>query len=242
MTDTLGYIKRYLAGLYFDLFLKVYRKEGMEFHIPKEQTSREFRSRFALDTYETEEEYLFVDKYLPRDAVLLELGGCIGVMSCFSNRRLDRPEKHLVIEPNPNLLPWLEKNRDRNRCEFAIDHRVISKSETVEFYINSRIVEGSMVNDLGTPITVEATTFQELEREYGMKFDSVIMDIEGGELQLLRDHREYFRQLDNVFIEIHPFPEVLTDEEARECVEILSEIGFRKRDASSDGWYQVWTK
>jgi hypothetical protein len=104
---------KYAAGGYFDLWCKRYRTEGLSFEIPREQTTRAMRGRFAFDTYELPEREL-IRKYLPSNARVLELGGGIGVVSCLTNSLLRDKHAHVVVEANPLLIPFLESNRDLN--------------------------------------------------------------------------------------------------------------------------------
>ena len=90
---------KYVAGCYFDIRGGMYLTDGLTFEVPREHTTRQMRGRFAVDTYERPERTL-VSKYLPPRATVLELGGCIGVVSCTVNRMLDRPDKHVVVEAN----------------------------------------------------------------------------------------------------------------------------------------------
>jgi hypothetical protein len=58
----------------------------------------------------------FLDPGLP----VVELGGCIGVVACVTNRKLRSPRQHVVVEANPAMIPFLKTNRDRNRSQFSI--------------------------------------------------------------------------------------------------------------------------
>ena len=44
-------------------------------------------------------------RYLQPDWGVIELGGCIGVVSCITNKLLKNPENHLVLEVNPLFCP-----------------------------------------------------------------------------------------------------------------------------------------
>ena len=231
-----------LAGLYFDLFIREYESHGCKFKVPYELTNRRMRGRFALNKYETREEIKYVRKYVGRDAQVLELGACIGVMSCATNRQLENPNRHVVVEANPNLIQFLISNRETNKCLFKIENCIVSDKKLIEFYIHPLIVGGSSQRTTDTKIYVVGKTVSDLEEYYGLKFDSLVIDIEGGELDFLRTNGLFLNQLKTVLVEIHHFNGILSQEEAKECEQILQQKDFEKVDETAKGYYQVWTK
>ncbi|WP_298542618.1 FkbM family methyltransferase [uncultured Aquimarina sp.] len=228
-----------LAGFYFTYFIKEYKSNGVSIKIPFSLTNFKFRGRFVFDTYEKEEaEYL--SKYLSPDATVIELGGCLGFVSCLTNKILNDKTKHLVLEANPNLIPWIEKNKAENSCFFSVENVVITKEKEIPFYIHDLIVGGSLKRKTGNQVSISGATFDSLQKKYDLIFDTLIMDIEGGELELFRNQKEEIAKFKMIFFEVHPFAGILTNEEAQECEDILSQLDFRiiKRD----GHFQVWEK
>ncbi|WP_299213011.1 FkbM family methyltransferase [uncultured Aquimarina sp.] len=231
--------KLILAGFYFTYFIKEYKSHGVSISIPFSLTSFKFRGRFVFNTYETEEaEYL--SKYLSPDATVIELGGCLGFVSCLTNKILNDKARHLVLEANPNLIPWIQKNKEENGCFFSIENVVITKEKEIPFYIHDLIVGGSLKRKTGNQVNIPGTTFDSLQKKYALTFDTLIMDIEGGELELFRNHKEEIAKFKMIFFEVHPFAGILTNEEAQECEGILSQLDFRL--IKRDGHFQVWEK
>jgi hypothetical protein len=76
----LNTVGKMAAGLYFDVFLRRYHTEGMAFEIPRDHTNLAIRGKFTADSYELPERVL-AKRYLSPMATVLELGGCIGVVS-----------------------------------------------------------------------------------------------------------------------------------------------------------------
>jgi len=229
----------YLAGIYFTLFKKVFAKNGITIHVPFQLTDVPFRGRFMQNKYEKEEATHLSQYISPNDSVL-ELGSCLGYVSCLTNKLLQNKEQHVVVEANPNLIPWIEKNREENNCLFKIEHCIISLEKKNEFYIHELIVGGSTKRKTAHKIAVEGTTFSALEKKYAMGFNTLIMDIEGGELDLFRKHRDEIGKFQKIFYEVHPFANILTIEEALECEKILTDLGFNL--LLRDGNFQVWEK
>ncbi|MBT8184700.1 MAG: FkbM family methyltransferase [Eudoraea sp.] len=230
---------QYLAGIYFTLFKKVFTRNGITIHIPFHMTDIPFRGRFVQNKYE-KEEATHLARYLEPQDKVLELGSCLGYVSCLTNKLLHNKEEHVVVEANPKLIPWIQKNKLENNCHFKIEHCIISPEKKNEFYIHELIVGGSTRRKTMHKIEVKGTTFSELEEKYATDFDTLIMDIEGGELDLLRNHNKEISKFRKIFYEVHPFANILTREEALECETILTGMGFQL--VLRDGNFQVWKK
>lgn len=231
--------RRFLAGIYFTFFEKIFKKEGVTIHVPFDLTDFEFRGRFVFDSYEKEESK-YLSEHLSPEAKVLELGSCLGFVSCLTNHLLDDNSQHVVLEANPKLIPWIHKNRNENGCGFIIENRIISKKKTNTFYIHDLIVGGSLKRKTPHSIEIEGIGFEELREKHKIDFDTLVMDIEGGELQILREHQEAIASFYQIFMEIHPFANILNDEEAQECEDILQSIGFHLK--IRDGSFQIWEK
>lgn len=232
-------IRLFVGGIYFSLFTKTYKHAGVVLHIPFDLTTFKFRGRFALNLYEAEEAR-YLKKHLSPKAHVLELGACLGYVSCLVNNILEKKEMQVSLEANPNLIPWIAKNRDANNCKFKVEHSIVSNQKSNTFYIHRLIVGGSTKRETPKQTEVNGLTIEELEQKHNIKFDTLVMDIEGGELSLLRNFKERISGFKQIFFEIHPFAGILTQEEAQECEDILTALGFKL--IVRDGHFQIWEK
>ncbi|WP_297763965.1 FkbM family methyltransferase [uncultured Muriicola sp.] len=232
-------LRLFVGGFYFTHFKKVYKKNNLVIHIPYDLTDYVFRGRFVYNSYE-EEEARYLSQYLPPKARVLELGACLGYVSCLTNQLLDDPTKHVVLEANPNLIPSLERNKKENHCAFHIENVVIANQKSIDFYVHDLIVGGSSKRTTQNKITVAGVDFAWIIKKYGFEFDTLILDIEGGELELFRNFADDIAKFDNIYVELHPFANILTNEEAQECENILSSLGFTL--IVRDGNFQIWEK
>jgi predicted O-methyltransferase YrrM len=66
-------------------------------------------SRFRMQT--TKASFFGLPAALRPEERVLELGGCLGVVSCSINTLLRDPSRHVVVEANPKLLAYLYENR-----------------------------------------------------------------------------------------------------------------------------------
>ena len=230
------------AGVLFDQGGRIYSINNQTFAVPGDElTDLRFRSRFILGGYECSEEYDLVSRYLERDKGLIELGGCLGVMTCFANSLLQNRGRHAVLEAHPQLMPWLASNIERNNCKATALNGVLSRHDEEMFYIHPLIVGGSLLRQTPSKISVPGVSIKNIEQIAGSP-TNIIMDIEGGELALLRSDPAILCNCDTLFIELHPFSNILTTQQAAECESCLSSNGFNKIDTDTSGHYQVWKR
>jgi FkbM family methyltransferase len=144
--------------------------------------------------YEKSERKLFF-KYFPPDLPVIELGASIGVMACVTNKNLTQPDRHIVVEANPHLIPTLEKNREINGCQFKIVTAAVGyDAEQVTFYLDDKFTSGGLEHKTGTPITVPTCTVQSLTQDTDWDHFNVICDIEGTEVDLVQHEITYMQE------------------------------------------------
>lgn len=203
--------------------------------VPFDMTDIKFRGYFPIDFYEKQERR-FLKDFLPKDATVLELGACLGIVSCITNRLLEHPERHVVVEANPTLIPIIETNRDRNQCQFKIENCMISNRKTNEFFIGKSILMSSNRRQTTQQITVKGCSIPDLEQKHNLRFDILFMDIEGGELSVLRENKAKLPDFRVIFMETHPHSEILSADEIDECNQILTQAGFLKAIDIENFW------
>ena len=200
-------------------------------------TTRLFRGRYFWRTYEGEE-IKHLSKFFPHDGTVLELGGCLGVVSCLANSMLSNPQNQVVVEANPRLISYLTINRDRNGCKFSIENRIVSRKKKEIFYFHDLIVGGNQLNKSAKKVVLPTTSIESLEKKYHLKFNVLILDIEGGELQFLKQFNKQLKEFKVLYVEFHPFANLLTKSEVSECWRILKGIGFKR--AFRDVDFEIW--
>lgn len=212
------------AGLIFDAVVRQYAAEGMKFVIPKQYTSLEMRGKFLVDTYELPERTL-AKKYVPSDAQLLELGACIGVVSCTLNALLTNRTRHVAVEANLHLIETLEANREVNGAAFHVVCGVVSNAP-VAHISTGKTMDSNALTESGTPVATMSVAA--LEKTYGLTFDALVMDIEGGEYDFARDNRDLLNRVRVAIIEFHP--KALGKSKTEELRGWLTSAGLSKVD------------
>lgn len=227
-----------LLGLLFDLKGGRFRADGCVFIIPKDITTAAFRACFLLRTHEVDERKLVCKYLLPEDSVL-ELGACLGTVSCVTNKRLRKQARHVVVEANPFCLPALRRNRELNQCDFLVENCAVSNQPTVTFYLRSDYIAGGSTKlNSSLPVQVPGRSLKELADRYG-PFSTLIMDIEGSELETLEASVGSLLDFRLIIVELHEW--VIGPKGIARCHAILQQAGFKmvERSHITEAWLRL---
>ena len=230
---------QWIGGLIFDLAGGRFQLGGCTFRVPKDITSRGYRSSFLSSRYEVEDLEVVRASIRPTDRVI-ELGACLGVVACITNKMLADKTAHVVVEANPFCLRAIHRNRDLNHCEFLVEHCAVSPSREITFHVNPKmVVSSSLRPDVSATISVRvpARSLAELDARYG-PFTALIIDIEGAELETFENSREILRHFRVVVVELHDW--ALGEAGLKRCREILSEAGLQCTKQVK--WVEAWER
>jgi len=201
------------------------RLDGCEFELNWPAVRDNVKDLLLSGKHEQPERTL-VKKFLPPDAPLVEFGAAFGVVSCISNRRLEDPTRHVVVEANPALIPVLTANRNRNNCRFEVLHRAIAyDTPTVGLDVDENPL-ASRVDSRGSPVThVTTTTLRRIVEERSFRRCTLICDIEGAELDLVRHEADTIGdRVETIVLELHE--RMIGREQTAEMLARLRDVGF----------------
>ena len=157
---------------------------------------------------------------------VVELGGCMGIVSCITNRRLADPSAHVVVEANPKVIPLLRKNRRRNHGRFEIVNRAIAYgTPTIEYAPSTNFAGNSLEEKAGTSmVSVQTTGLSDIlaRRKFGSY--TLICDIEGHECELVEREGPSIAQAETIILETHA--RLVGDEKNDAMLERLKKLGF----------------
>ena len=166
------------------------------------------KNKIARETYEVAEAAL-IERYLQTDIPVIELGGCIGLISSFVASKLEPDVALLIVEANPALIDICRHNaslggkRPNTRViskAIAYGHKTVSISITDNIHV-SRVNHG----DPYQGITVDATTLAQLVKLVGSPpAYTLVCDIEGAEIDLLRNDIAALENCRLAILELHP--------------------------------------
>jgi FkbM family methyltransferase len=211
--------------------------DGCKIDIPTDLFSFNVIEEFVSGNYELQERKL-ITKYVNSSDRVLELGGGVGAVSCMLNKKLADQSKHLVIEANPDLIPILEHNGINNNCRFKTLNCIPIKSSNGKFYLNRNAWAGSNVRKSKKYIDVPVESWEEIEKEIELKPTAVVMDIEGGEVEFIKENEDLISNLRLIIVEFHPF--TLGFKKVKSCQAILGRFGLTRVDRI--GNVEVWRR
>lgn len=228
-----SWCRNQLVGHVVELCGNSWKLDGLRFSFDTPAISRTIKSRFVWGTYEDRERKL-IARHVRPDLPVIEGGGSIGVISCLTNRLLKRPADHIVIEANPELIGILTKNRDLNGCKFDITCAALDQhGPTVTFYLHKLSVGGSAQRATGKPVTVPAVTVKGLLEKHHWQKISLVLDIEGAEIDLVNMESETLKHhVAILIIEMHPM--ISKQEEIDAALKKIEGLGFTLKDRALD--------
>lgn len=234
-----SFSRRYIAGRWVELRGDEWELDGMMFSLSSPGIATHYKNRFVSGGHEDKERRLVV-KHVRRDLPVIEGGGCVGVVSCVTNRLLKDPTRHIVVEANPKLWDVLKKNRDRNGCKFDVVEAAFDENgPQVTFHIHKLFVGGSVQRETDEKVTVPAVTLRGLLQKTGWNAVTFVLDIEGGEIDLMEKEMDVLRDHVKVFIvEMHPA--ISGDRAIADAMSMLERAGFTFVDRETDVY--VFTK
>jgi FkbM family methyltransferase len=180
------------------------RLDGCTFSLQSPVISSTVRDLLLSGQHEAPERAL-IRRHLDPSLPLVELGGAIGVVSCIANAMLHDASRHVVVEANPALLPVLEDNRRRNGRAFTVLHRAVGYgTDAVSFPVSTDILASSTLIPTSVMIDVQTTSLAAILQARGFQQCTLVCDIEGAEIDLVREEAAVLRQSVAVLImEVH---------------------------------------
>lgn len=227
----------YTIGYFLRVFDIPARVGGLKIRFPDNMKLEDLGASFT-DSYEKDERIL-VKKYLKETDSVLELGACVGVVSLTINGLLANKSKQVSIEPNPEMHPYLQKNKEANRGEFSFEKCIVSTDSEVEFSLGGTAFLSSSTFGKSNLVKIEGKTLSKLEMEY-FPFTALVMDIEGGELAFYRSFDLSDSSIDTIIYETHVSSTMLTVGELEECHTLLKSYGFTHAETS--GKVEAWIR
>ena len=170
---------------FFGRSSEIARVAGCKFTIDPAVVPANVSYLLLTDLYERPEREA-LKRFLDPELPVVELGACVGVVSCVTNRTLRDPERHVVVEANPALLPIVEENRVRNGCHFKVLHAALAYGvESITFNVSDNVLASSLDCEEQQRVIVPTVTLTRLLDQNGFERATLVCDIEGAELQLV---------------------------------------------------------
>ena len=210
---------------------------GVQVHIP---AGADVAIRYLLARgrpYEAPEAML-ISRYVPKGANVIELGGCMGVVSALIRQTIGPDAKHVVVEANPDLVAICKTNATRYASEgaaevvqSAVDY---SGKPSIAFAKGHNAHVGRVAQAGEAGFTVPTTTLSSLAAKLPEGRFALVCDIEGAELALVENEAETLRSVNPLILETHPgiYPEGQADLD-RMCATLAS-LGLHQVSETED--------
>jgi len=190
-----------------------------------------------------EEEMLFLQRHLNRNTDVVELGAGIGFISCYVNNISSNSCTQVAVEGNTKLIPNLERNKRLNGSSFHIENKAYSPTEgEVTFHLGESYLTASTEEDrvnyfwgsdrtVEETLTVEAVSLESLVQSYQLDRFSLIVDIEGDEIDLVNEELDILEELcEFILVEFHYHPD--NPEGAEDAKQALLDSQFQIVESS----------
>lgn len=231
----------------FGISTEVFYPYGVEVHVPKHSDLSMRYNLVRKRPYEAGEARM-IQSYLPPSTHVIELGGCVGVISALIRHKIGPDARHIVVEADPDLAEVCGANAARRASagsvqlvNAAIDY---SGAKTVRFAAGHNAHVGHIATEGEDGRDVPTTTLAALMQYLPAEGDAALVcDIEGAELALCATDASHLGRFSLIILETHPnvYPGGTSDlDSLRQKVnsagfEIIEEyeqvIGFRRRAA-----------
>jgi FkbM family methyltransferase len=178
---------------------------GVKLPLDTKIMSRKVRRGLRKGTYEIEEAEAARDLFLANDTVL-ELGAGIGFMSSYL-RKYTGVGRIVAYEADARLIPCIERTHTLNDVtSIEVHNAVVTHSDgsgALPFYIRDEFWASSLSpNQKGVVNTTSVPTKNWAEVLADIRPTALVMDIEGGEVDLLENCD--LGSIDRAVIELHP--------------------------------------
>lgn len=215
-------LRRHVArhGWRFDFY-------GREVVLP-ELANPGFASALLRGKYEREEAEL-IGRYLPAGVPVIELGGSLGIVSGLIRSRLNPATPHIVLEANPDIIETCRRNAgDDTAVTTVVNGALAYDAPTVRFPVGGNIHANRLGGiDHGRIAEVEALSLAALWQRLGSPASfSLVSDVEGAELDMLRREPYSVARAGLVVMEIHPAAYQQGRQDEAALLGAMEEMGF----------------
>lgn len=179
---------------------KVVEISGVKLALDHPSLSPKMKFNLRLGHYEAHEQVLLKECLQPNDRVL-EIGAGIGFLSNLA-AKIVPSDQITAVEANPDLIGLIRKNQQLNGVSFAVVNAVLGAGHGErDFYVTANFWASGLSPIPGArKISVPQLDFMELLERTAPTV--LVIDIEGGEAELLRD--AVLSGVTTAIIELHP--------------------------------------
>jgi len=169
-----------------------------------------------------------VRTWLPANATVLEVGARYGSVSCVIAAMQQQSGKAVSVEPDFKVWDALDKNLKTYGCQVNVLKGVVGTTPVAIEELGTSGF-GTRTQGAGSKVgtssrTVPAHSLAQLETDFNMHFDTLVVDCEGWFPTLLRENPKILEKMVLIIVEAHTDrPE---DSEEQAVADLQSKSGF----------------
>ena len=195
--------------------------------------------------FEEYPEQVLAMKFIPRDAVVLELGGNGGRNSCTIGHILSPNSQNLVVfESAEHAALVLRENRELNNLKFHLENAALSKVPLMQDFWTTKPIGPTGKIPQGM-VPVKTISWSALQVKYGLTFDTLVADCEGALYQILRDEPDMLQNFRLIILEndftTQEEQDFVHNEFMRHSFRVVYE-GEGPQTPPKKGFYQAWRR
>lgn len=158
------------------------------------------------------------------EPVIIDCGANVGV-SVIYFKTLFPHAKIEAFEPDPQIASYFRKNLSYNNIHDVVFHEkaIWKNNDGISFGVEGAD-GGSVFLDSDKKIQIPSIRLKEILQNY-TSIDLLKLDIEGAELEVLKDSRDELHKVKNLFVEYHSWQN--NKQELDVLLKILTDNGFR---------------
>lgn len=227
-------IRRFTHGYHF-------KRHGVKVDIDLPVFNETIQTSLIQGYYESNELRL-LSEYIDSNSDVIELGGGVGVVSCAVNSMIGNEQTQITVEAIPELEAAISRHMQINNAEFEIVIAAYApEREEVEFNVHDDFWGSSIHRKSKTTIHQDTIDIETLIEMYDLETFSLIVDIEGGELDLIKQELHILEKFcEQMIIEWHGDKPELSQlsEEFDHAKEEVSTTSFALED--KDGEVEIY--
>jgi FkbM family methyltransferase len=199
------------------------------------------RSLVFWDLYESAELRL-IQRHMPKDLDVIELGGSIGVVASQIAGCLGAGRRLVSVEANPQIVDLLRRNIEANgpQVRATVVHGAVAygtpPAEYVEMSFGNSTLAAwvSQSGEQGAVCRVPRVTLGDLASRNEIGRFALVADIEGAEAGIFAREREALSRCPLMIIELHETTFEGRDLTIPDLVAMAGELGFTVKDSHRD--------
>ena len=214
------------------LDVKHMQLHGVSIDLTHENISPALKKFFYYQVYESGEVKI-LSKHLSDDDVVMEIGAGIGFLSAYCAKAVGSG-KVFAYEANPFMIDKIKETYKLNNVTPTIKNILLSnKEQNLNFYLEDEFWSSSTVKRSDSARCVQVNSCDVNVEIKNIQPNFLIIDIEGGEKNLLPMIDFKSNKVKKIIIEVHPH--VIGDYEASQIVKYLIDEGFYINFKDSSG-------